>query len=546
MKKLFLLLGLFPLINGAMPTRAPRPNDQEIKPNIGTSNPYFWDLFVLNKLTSKKINAEEELTIPTPSLPPTTDLKTGQIILLNGEPYYFDTLRESWLSMAHHTVVAARTGSQSNTYLALPDGLAMNENSIRIPYESAVTGASIQSKQGTTWRVASVGGDFTDLASAITSPLVTSGTDLIAIAEETFIVPSTITINKSLIIYGEGPGAILETAGTGADPVPVLSITVDNVILKNITVKQKSTDTEPTAINIGSCNKAVLDSLHIETGEVAIKTIGSSFTIKNCELHYNGRVDNRHRFILIGPHAGTSHIKDNTFYPNNDTTPARTIFCAINNPVLSGTLVLDGNIQAGTGTLNQFFIQDSMAGNLSLYFVNNSYQDVNGGIIFYGGANMLNSLTQVVIANNHVTNSSGKGLVTLDGPSGPGLSLGSTNWHIANNIIDSTILVSPFANATANPGEIAYATDIFTLGAPIVPSTTIPTTPQQEPRFSLEIWAKNNVAPLATLPVYDFGNESTSLNGLLVEGDLLQFYLNGTAVSPVACVYLQRTTASAV
>ncbi len=543
MKWLLLFLGVIPGFIYSTQTRAPRPNDKEVKPNIGGSNPYFWDLFVLNKLTGKKVTIQEELKIPTPIFPPTTDVEAGQIILLNGEPYYFDTLRECWLSMAHHTIVASRTGSQTNTYLALPDNLAMNENSIRIPYESAVTGATIQSKQGTTWRVASIGGDFTDLASAINSPLVTSGTDLIALAEETFIVPSTITINKSLIIYGEGPGTILETEGTGSDPINVISITANNVILKNFTVKQKRTaDSNPTAINIGNCSKAVLDSLIIQTVEFGIQTTGTSFTIKNCEFRYQGPLGNTHRFIRVGPHAGTSLIKNNTFYPSNDSGTGRTRFCYINNSTLSGTLVLDGNIQAGTGTLNQFFIHDSLGGSLSLYFVNNNYQDVNGGIIFYGGNNMLNSLAQVVIANNHVTNSSGKGLVTLDGGAGSELSLGSTNWCIANNIIDSTALIPPFANATDHPGEIAYATDRFTLGTPIVPSTTIPTTPQQEPRFSLEIWA----APLATLPVYEFGNHSTSLNGLLVEGDILQLYLNGTSISPVAFVYLQRTTMSAV
>lgn len=524
-------------------TRGPRPNRPDLKTDLGKNNPFFWDLFVLNKLTTKKIITEEQLAIPLYTVAPNEDNEIGQIILLNGIPFYFDPNRNSWLSFAQNSITAALSGSQSDTYLALPDAVEMDSNGVRIPYQSTITGATIQSEQGTIWRVASVGGDFPDLATAIASPAVTAGTDSIALAEETFIIPATIDINKSLFIYGEGPGSVLTTAGTAADPTPVLSITADDVTLKNLTVRQQktvNTSTE-TVSTISTVQKTVLDSLIIETMEFGVQVSGTSFSIKNCEFHYIGPLGNNHRFIRVGPHNGTSFIKNNTFYPSADTGNGRTRFCYINGTPLAGTIVFDNNQQAGTGRLSQFFLQDAMSGSLSLYFVNNIYNDQNGGIIFYGGINMLNSLTQVVIANNHVTNTSNKGLVTLDGWGGPGLNLGTTNWFIANNIIDNPSLAAPFLDATATPAEIAYDGGVFSLPSLITPSTTIPATPEELPRFSLDIYKKNNPTRIATLPVYEFGNQSTTLNTTVAQGEILQLFLNGSAISPVAQVYLQAS-----
>ena len=64
----------------------------------------------------------------------------------------------------------------------------------------------------------------------------------IVVYESTYTISSTVTISKVLAICGATrDGTIFQTAGTGTDPGTVFLVTVDDVALIGLTIRQQST-----------------------------------------------------------------------------------------------------------------------------------------------------------------------------------------------------------------------------------------------------------------------------------------------------------------
>ncbi|HBL99004.1 TPA: hypothetical protein DDZ86_05175 [Candidatus Dependentiae bacterium] len=486
------------------------------------------------------LTANDSLNLPVASQAPTTQLSNGQIVVINGQPYLYDGVRGKWLTISRQMVWAARDGAVTNAYLNTFDGISTRSTGYTLPADATITGMTVASN-GNTWLVASVGGDFATLSAALASPSVVNG-DTILIAPETFTIASQINVSKSVTIRGCGTGATIQTAGTAVDPVRVLNITVGNVVIKNLTVKQrKTTNTSiecSIQVNAPGATGIVIDGITtVETMEFGIIMSAAEWSIENCELNYVGPTGNTNRLIAVSGNNGNSRIVNNRFTPSTDAAPGRTIFCLLTGgATYSGSILMDGNVQLGTGALRQFMLQEDFTGPLGgfeLYISNNQYLDYNGGIISFGSVGMLNLFSSIVVVNNVALNNSGKGLVTLDG-FGAGVNPGSTSWVFSGNTLINPGVTAPgFADATGTPGLIGYNTSVF-IPLSIAYSTIVPPPPAQAPRFTLQARINGCPTVLASLPVFSQSGATTSLNVDVDALDQLQFYLDGTAYKPTA------------
>ncbi len=483
--------------------------------------------------------AAAHLVLPVAATAPVTDLVDGAVVDVGGFLYMYDATRAAWLSIDHPLVWFARSGSSTNTYLNILDGISSRSTGYLVTRDATITGISVNSG-GNIWYVASVGGDFPDLQTALASPSVVNG-DTIKMAAETFTTLTQITISKSVRIEGCGAGPVIRTAGTTDDPTHVLYITVGNVALVNLDVEQRKTvnTSVESAINVqapGATGIEISGTTSVTTMEFGIVMHAAQFAIENCDFHYQGAAGNNHRFIAVYGNGGNSRIVDNDFVASSDAPTARTIFCLLTAGVgdtYAGSLIMSNNTQTG-GNLRQFFLQESFtgaAGGFGLYFANNTYNDANGGIIFYDSANLLNLFSSIVLTNNTVSNGAGKGLVGFDGYD-VGVLPGTTNWYINGNTIANPTISQPgWASACAIPGAVGYNTAVF---APftITYSSVIPTPPSRPATFAIEVRKNGCPAAVLTATLYALYGWANGINVPVDSGDRLQTYVAGTAINP--------------
>lgn len=479
------------------------------------------------------------LVLPVNSTAPASGLLEGSVVDVGGILYMYDASRSAWLSVNRPIVWSARAGTVSNSYLRLCDSVSTSATGYQLMRDATITGISVSSG-GNVWYVASVGGDFPDLQTALASPSVVNG-DVIKLAPETFTTLSQINVNKSVTIEGCGSGATIQTAGTAVDPIYVLYITVGNVVVRNVAVKQrKSTNTSvEAAINVaaaGATGIVIGDVTAITTMEFGIIMHAAQFSVEGCTFEYQGAAGNTHRFITVYGNNGNSRIVNNIFTPSSDS-PARTIFCLLTaggGDTYGGSLLIDSNMQSG-GNLRQFILQESFAGpvgGFQLYISNNSYTDLNGSVAFYAGApNILDLFSSIVLANNYVNNGAGRGLIGFDGV-GAGMSPGSTTWYIDGNVIaNPSISASGWASACSIPGLAGYNTAVF-VPFTIAFSPVIPVPPVLPILFTIQIRANGCPDPLFTVDLTEQNGIETDLNVPVAQGDRLQTYISGTAYNP--------------
>lgn len=483
-----------------------------------------------------------EMVLPQSTLPATPGV-AGQIFSSGNELYSFDAVRNKWLAVNRQQLWAGYNGVVTDAYLAPFGGWNTNSTGFYIPRDATLT-AFYAVATGNIWRIASVGGDFPTLTAALASPSVVNG-DTLLLAAETFTTPAltTINVNKSVLITGADKTlSVLQTAGAGNDPTTLMSITTGNVYLHNFTLKQrKTTNTSietALSINAPGGNGIVLNNVRIETMEFGVSIANApNWSIQKSQFVYNGPAGNTHRLLAISNHSGTCSITENTFYPSSDSPTPRTIFCLVTGGTHTGSLEISNNVQSG-GDLRQFFVQEDFsgpAGGFALYINNNTYIDNNSGIAFFmGAANQLNLFSSITVASNNCTNGHHKGLINLDGAGGPFASPGTTTWRIANNIIANPGVTAPgWADATGGAGLIGYKTAVFTPPLTIPYSTTIIPAPDPYANFSIEVRLNGAATPIAILPVTGFASYIAAMNVDVGAGNMLQFYLSGTASKPV-------------
>lgn len=351
------------------------------------------------------------------------------------------------------------------------------------------------------WTVGATG-DFATLDAALASASVVNG-NVIAVQAGTYTVSSTLVINKEVKIVGAGIGqTILQTAGASGDPVTMISVTANNVLLKGMTIKhRKSSNTSvevAVSVSAGSfptftyVSGFIMDTCRVEYAEFGVVVRGNGFKLANNQIAYaTGTVSNSNRCIGIYGSQGNCFIQNNVFDNSVlNSTAFRPIYSTstnnTSNELCSGKLVISGN--SHLGLLQQFYNQDNVRGtngDYDLYILNNTTNETSlfAGL-FLTTANQADLFGQVVvqgnsISNNHETGTGfGKGLLAFDG-SGTSLAYRSAPLpvHSSGNTLANLTFRTDFTQATGSSGAIVgYKNTVF---APVTVSfdSVIPSAP---------------------------------------------------------------------
>ena len=336
------------------------------------------------------------------------------------------------------------------------------------------------------WTVGATG-DFATLADALASASVVNG-NVIEVQAGTYAVASTLVINKEVLIVGAGIGqTILQTAGTSGDPVTMISVTANNVLLKGMTIQHRKTSNTSVECAVSVSAGAfptftyvygfIMDSCRVEYAEFGVVIRGEDFKIANNQLAYTtGTVSNSNRAIGIYGSYGQCHIVNNVIDNSAlNGTGCRAIYSTstnnTSNEFCQGQLVIADNTHLGL--LQQFYLQDNVRGNpgeYELFFLNNITNETSlfAGI-FLSTANQADLFAQVVVENNSISNNHetatgfGKGLFAIDG-TGSSLAYRSSPLpvHSLNNTLAQLTFRSDYSEATGSSGSVVgYKNTVF-------------------------------------------------------------------------------------
>lgn len=379
------------------------------------------------------------------------------------------------------------TGSDGVVYLAKDSEKLYRWKSVTIP--------------GSFDHIVGPTGSFATLQSALASASVLDGQS-IQIQAGTYSVSSVINVSKKVKIFGvDKDTVIFETAGAGSDPVNMFNVSVDDVVMANMTIKHKKTTntTVEAAVNVSGPGfpqtrvaNFIMDNCRVEHVEFGVVIRGSNWKIANSQFAYAGPSNSTRRHVGIYGILGTCFAVNNQSIDNGATGNTRwfaiTSTTGTNpNETLEGKLILDGNVQQ-TGALQQFLSQDAWQGSAGSFEVvarNNTTNETSAFISFYGAqANFGDILASVTATGNSLSNLhggtpvvGGKGLIGIDGSGGIAFRSSDLPVYSSGNILANLVFRSGYVEATGSTGAIAGRNESVISSASVSLSGSIPSIP---------------------------------------------------------------------
>lgn len=304
--------------------------------------------------------------------------------------------------------------------------------------------------------------------------------DAIFLANGTYSMNQSLLIDKEISLVGESQaGVILQD--TRGNSQSFISITANNVILKDLTVLHSTTDTAiGTAITVsgGGFPQTRLNNVRFYNVKSKYSKAGlaircDNFIIKNCTFEVIAGSSTR-RGVLHYGNGGNSFITSCQFI--NATTGALRAVCPTSttgsnpNEVQAGSLTIENS--TFTGNLSQFVNIDNHQGvaeNFELIIKNNTTPETNAFVVSFGAANNFgNIFKRVVLIGNTLTNSHssglGKGVFAIDGTGS--ISFRSSTLPVVSfdNILGQLNFRTGYAQANGSVGSIVgYSTTAIIL-----------------------------------------------------------------------------------
>lgn len=337
---------------------------------------------------------------------------------------------------------------------------------------------------GSTWTVGTLGGeDFPDLTTALASASVVNG-DRLLLSAQTFTEAATITVSKSVTIQGAGLATtVVQTAGAAGDPVTLMSVTVSNVVLRDLTLKQRKTTNTSVevalAITAGAGSSGhFLEAVRVETMEFGITLKSDGWQINNCELAYVGPNNSTRRLLAIYRSDGQGLFTNSTFDSGqNGVITGNTRVVVVTTGAAPPDEVLGGYLRVGNVTpsnafpVSQFINIDSFqpgATPLKLVIDGCTSAETSAFLMFFtaGTQPPLGQCDFIAVQGNTLTNSHGKGAVALDGPAGV-FAPGTTTFYASGNTLGATAFAAGWASGVDPSGgaavdaQLGYHTTIW-------------------------------------------------------------------------------------
>ncbi|WP_303802297.1 Ig-like domain-containing protein [Alicyclobacillus macrosporangiidus] len=276
--------------------------------------------------------------------------------------------------------------------------------------------------------------------------------DRLLLDPETFTITSTINVNKSVTIEGQGIG--LTTVITTLNTVTTMfNVTVSNVVFQNMSIVQNFPEVlsveSVISINNLSATGIYVDHCEISVCELGISIKATEFQITNCRFTYAPLASrpNGYFYIIISSTSGQSIIDNNTFVSDAGNTNCRFIIItniSVSSGTLQGSLLISNNTQLPSPfTLRHLLVMEEYVGtNFELFIVNNTtISEGNVPVLLFNADFTIFKF--IAVYSNHVQNTAGKGLIGIDSSS-----TGTTDVFSSQNIIANQFFTAGWASAT--------------------------------------------------------------------------------------------------
>lgn len=362
--------------------------------------------------------------------------------------------------------------------------------------------------------------------------------DVIFLANGTYTYAG-LSIAKQVALVGESQaGVLIQDSRTNSQSF--LSVSVDNVTLKDLTVRHVTSDTAiGTAITVSGSgfpqvrlNNFRMYNVKSQYAKGGLSVRSNNFVVQGCTFEVVAGSSTR-RGILHYGNGGDSFISNNLFI--NATTGALRAICPTStsgtNPSdnQSGSLTIEGS--TFSGNLSQFVNMDNhqgAAGSFELIIKNNVTPETNAFVVSFGGAaNFGDLFSRVVLIGNTLTNNHaaglGKGALAIDAINGL-LNYRSSPLPVVslNNTLGQLVFRSGYAEASGSTGSIVgynntqvnQPTVELGTGASTT-KTYIELSPSPKTR-SGEVSIANGAAEVSVVFSSDMGTTDYSLSCLLV------------------------------
>jgi hypothetical protein len=314
--------------------------------------------------------------------------------------------------------------------------------------------------------------DADDLQATINAA---SNGDVIFLANGTYSYAG-LSITKEIALVGESQSGVL-VQDTRTNSQTFMTVSANNVVLKDMTIRHSTTDTNigiAIAASGGGFPQVRLNNFRMynvksqySKGGVSVRS--DNFVIDGCTFEVVAGSSTRRGVMHYG-NGGNSFIKNNHFI-NATTGALRAVTPTAtsgSNPSddQAGSLTIEGSTFAGN--LSQFVNMDNhqgAAGAFELIVKDNVTPETNAFVVSFGGVNNFGDLfSRIVLIGNTLTNDHaaglGKGVLAIDGISGP-RSFRSSPLPIisSNNTLGQLDFRAGYAEAAGSTGSIVgYAT----------------------------------------------------------------------------------------
>jgi hypothetical protein len=294
--------------------------------------------------------------------------------------------------------------------------------------------------------------------------------DVIFLANGTYSYAG-LSITKQVALVGESQAGVL-IQDTRSNSQSFLGVSVDNVTLKDLTVRHVTTDS-----NIGIAiaasgagfpqvrlNNFRMYNVKSQYSKGGLSVRSNNFVVEGCTFEVVAGSSTR-RGILHYGNGGDSFIKNNLFI--NTTTGALRAITPTStsgtNPSdnQSGSLTIEGS--TFSGNLSQFVNMDNhqgSAGDFELIIKDNVTPETNAFVVSFGGAaNFGDLFSRIVLIGNTLTNNHssglGKGAFAIDAFNGL-LNYRSSPLPVVslNNTLGQLVFRAGYSEASGSTGAI--------------------------------------------------------------------------------------------
>lgn len=297
--------------------------------------------------------------------------------------------------------------------------------------------------------------------------------DRILLAAGTYTVPGALTINKALTLQGAGQAAtVVQTAATPGDPVVLLTISVSNVVVRDLTLKQRKTTniSIEAAVSITASTGSsghFLEAVTIESMEFGVIVKSDGWQINNCLLAYVGPNNATRRLLAIYRSDGQGLFTNSTFnsgqngiITGNTRVVSVTTGASPPDEVLGGYLRLGNITPSNAFPVQQFFNCDYFApGATPLSFVVDgcTSAETSAFVVFAEAVTQppLAQCALIALQGNTLTNAHGKGAIALNGAAGGPVTPGTTTFYATGNTLGATAFIGTFVTALAGSADPA-------------------------------------------------------------------------------------------